>query len=71
MMHKPCDHNEWAKNKKERRQKAKQKKKGLGGGLNSKMELELTESIKQALMSHGNMTEEQAKACWDQCLSEN
>ena len=72
MTHKPCDHDEWLEKKKERRQKAKEMKKQSGGGnsKNKNKKLTLTDSMKQALMTNANMTEEQAKACWAACTSE-
>ena len=70
MPHKASEHDEWAKKKKDFYKKKKTTKSantnqsGSGG-------LELSDTMKQALMTEGNMTADQAKACWSKVVSEN
>ena len=61
MPHKPEDHDAWAKNKKEAREKRKASK---SDEPSSTTKLQLTESMRQALVTQGNMTVEQANALW-------
>ena len=68
MPHKPEDHDAWAENKKKWQEKRKTKKGNEKGKSNS---LGLTEALKSALMTEGNMSEEQAKACWAACQQGN
>ena len=68
MPHKPEDHDAWKENKK--KWQAKRKSKNDNGNKSSKG-LGLTDALKSALMTEGNMTEEQAKACWAACTQEN
>ena len=67
MPHKPCDHDKWAENKKKWKDKRNDKK----GNDSGKSKLNLSDALKSALMTEGNMTEEQAKACWTACTQEN
>ena len=70
MTHKPCDHDEWAQKQKEFYAKKKNKSTS-GNGNNASASLTLTESMKQALMTQGNMSEDQAKACWAKVVQGN
>ena len=73
MPHKPSEHDEWKKKKEERRAAYKEKKKGSSSstsdnskGDKNKNKLVLTDAMKNALVTDGNMTEEQATALWAQ-----
>ena len=71
MPHKPCDHDTWVKEKKE---KAEQRKRGKGTSNYSqkKPKLQLSDGMKQALVTQGKMTPEQATALWSNMMdSEN
>ena len=77
MPHKPSEHDEWKKKKDERRAAYKEKKKANSSanstsskGDKGKIKLELTEAMKNALVTDCNMTEEQATALWTK-LQEN
>ena len=61
MPHKECDHDEWAKQKNEY---WKNKKSSNSTNADKSANLTLSDSLKQALMTEANMTEEQAAACW-------
>ena len=69
MPHKASEHDEWAKNK--RKYSKTRNKEDSDSTKSSSQSLSLTESMKQALMSEGNMTAEQAQACWAKVVSEN
>ena len=69
MPHKECDHDAWAKKKKERWGKNKSTASNVSAG-NSSTKLQLTDSMKQALITEGNMTSEQATALWSK-IQEN
>ena len=77
MPHKPSEHDEWKKKKDERLAARRSAKNGSSsanstksnGGKN-KNKLELTDAMKNALVTDGNMTEEQATALWAK-LQEN
>ena len=56
MPHKASEHDEWAKKKKEKAEKRKASK----SGDEPKSKLQLTESMRNALVTDGNMTKEQA-----------
>ena len=62
MPHKPSDHDAWAKRKKERNEKRKAPKSDNNDSTASK--LQLTESMRQALVTGGNMTPDQATTLW-------
>ena len=68
MPHKPEDHDEWVNNKKEMVQQRKSKRKNDGKHNNNK--LQLTDTMKQALVTEGNITPEQVTALWAN-ISEN
>ena len=68
MNHKPEDHAEWAKKKKEMAEKRKARTNSDNNSNRNK--LQLIESMKQALVTEGNMTPEQATALWAK-ISEN
>ena len=76
MPHKPEDHDEWAKKKKEAAAKRKKKKSGNSGGGSGgsngdkkKSKLQLTDGMKQALVSQGNMSEDEATALWNSVIN--
>ena len=76
MPHKASEHDEWKKKKDERMAARKAAKRGSSAnstksnGGKSKKKLELTDAMKNALVTDGNMTEEQATALWAK-LQEN
>ena len=57
MPHKASEHDEWAKKKKE---KAEKRKASKSTSDEPKSKLQLTESMRNALITDGNMTKEQA-----------
>lgn len=61
--HKPEDHDEWSRQQKERRAKKKTAW-STNTSPSDSGNLQLTESMKQALMTDGNMTSDQATALW-------
>ena len=68
---KPEEHDEWKKDKRNyRRNKNSSSSSADSESKSSTQKLQLTESMKQALMTDGNMTEDQATALWSK-LSEN
>ena len=60
MPHKPEDHHKWAQEKKNR---LSNKKNNSNSGNNQKVQL--SEAMKQALVTEGNMSDEQATALWN------
>ena len=62
MPHKPCDHDAWVEDKKAKAAKRKNKKQGGKSDKNNKSKSELTDSMKQALVAQGNMSEDEATA---------
>ena len=58
MPHKACDHYEWKRKKEERQGKKRKANNNSTGDSSSKSNLQLTESMKQALVTEGNMSEE-------------
>ena len=75
MPHKPEDHDEWAKKKKEKADRRKKNKSGNSdgdsggsGGKKKKSKLQLTDGMKQALVSEGNMSEDEATALWNSVM---
>ena len=69
MPHKECDHDAWAKKKKERWGSNKNKT-SHDSTRNNSTKLQLTDSMKQALITEGNMTSDQATALWSK-IQEN
>ena len=70
MTHKPSEHDEWSRKQKEFYAKKKNKSNSANGS-NASASLTLTDSMKQALMTQGNMSEDQAKACWAKVVQGN
>ena len=75
MSHKPEDHDEWARKKKEKAEKQKRNKSGnsdgdfgCSGGNKKKSKLQFTDEMKQALVSEGNMLEDEATALWNSVM---
>ena len=68
MPHKECDHDAWVKKKKERW--GNKRKNGNDSSTSGSKKLALTDSMKQALVTEGNMTCEQATALWSK-VTEN
>ena len=64
MPHKACDHDEWKRKKEERWGKKRSNPNDSTSDSSSKPTLQLTETMKQALVTEGNMTDEQATALW-------
>ena len=62
--HKPEDHDEWKKDKRNWMRKKNSSSSSASDGNSDSGKLQLTDSMKQALMTDGNMTEEQATALW-------
>ena len=71
MPHKPEDHDEWAKKKKKNAEKGKKKKDSDGGsyGKSKKSKLELTNGMKQALVTEGNISKDEATALWNSVIN--
>ena len=65
--HKPEDHDEWSRRNKEARAKKKTAA-STNTSTSDSGKLQLTESMKQALMTDGNMTSEQATVLWAKLL---
>ena len=72
MPHKPSEHDEWKKKKDEKRAAQKGKRNGdsSSSSKGSKSKLQLTDAMRNALVTDGNMTAEQANALWSK-LQEN
>ena len=68
MPHKACDHDEWAKKKQDFYNR---KRKPSANVTISSGKLSLSGGMRQALMTEGNMTKEQAQVCWTQMQAEN
>ena len=66
--HKPEDHDEWKKDKRNYRRNKNSSSSSETDSNSGSKKLQLTESMKQALMTDGNMTEEQATALWTKIL---
>lgn len=74
MPHKPEEHDAWVEKKKERAAKRKAKNGGKSGNSDgkskeSKSKLHLTDAMKQALVSQGNMSEDEATALWNSVIN--
>ena len=70
MPHKACDHDEWKRKKEERQGKKRKANNNSTGDSSSKSNLQLTETMRQALVTEGNMTDKQATALWSK-IAEN
>ena len=70
MPHKACDHAEWKRKKEERWGKKRPTPDDSASDSSSKPKLQLTESMRQALVTEGNMSAEQATALWSK-IAEN
>ena len=70
MPHKACDQDEWKRKKEERWGKKRTATNNLTGDSSSKSKLQLTESMRQVLVTEGNMSAEQATALWSK-MAEN
>ena len=66
MPHKPEEHDAWAKKKKEEREKRSRSKDDSSS--ESKPKLQLTDSMRQALVTNGYMTPEQATVLWTRMM---
>ena len=70
MPHKACDRAEWKRKKEERWGKKRSNPDDSTSNSSSKPTLQLTETMKQALVTEGNMTAEQATDLWSK-IAEN
>jgi hypothetical protein len=70
MPHKAFDHDEWKRKKKERWGKKRTAANNSTGDSSSKSKLQLTESMRQVLVTEGNMSAEQATSLWSK-MAEN